>query len=210
MRYFLAALLWAVCLVGPARALDVITFEGLTPGTLITTQLQAQGIHVGQIGPIQCCPPGPGTVLDTAGGTFGVFNFGGSGNRALLYGIVGDTITIDFVNPDGSDRVVDFASLRVGDGDSADESWRVTFKDILDNVLNTSDHTTSAGAIAGGETVSFAAAGIHRIEVLGIGNGSGGGIDDVSFSITATPEPASFALFGVGMLGLGLVRRRRG
>lgn len=210
MRYIVAAFLWIGCLIGSAQALNVIDFEGLSPGTLITTQLQAQGIHVGQVGPIHCCPPGPGTVLDTANGTYGVFNFGGSGNRALLYGIVGDTITVDFVNPDGSDRVVDFASVRVGDGDFADESWRVTFKDILGNVLDSSDHTTFAGAIAGGETVSFAGSGIHRIEVLGIGNGSGGGIDDISFSVTTTPEPASLALLVAGILGMGLVRRRRG
>ncbi len=34
-------------------------------------------------------------------------------------------------------------------------------------------------------------------------------IDGVSFSVDAVPEPASYALVGIGLLGLGFYRRRR-
>ena len=44
---------------------------------------------------------------------------------------------------------------------------------------------------------------------VGINNSLGGFIDNVSLNSVAVSEPASLALFGLGLLGLGAVRRGR-
>lgn len=181
-----------------------IDFESLTRGTVITTQLQPQGVLVSGIDTSLCCQPG--TVIDVSVPDLGVFPFGGSGKQALVYGIPGDQLKFSFVLPSTSAPTTwDTVSLRVGDGDASPESFRVTFRGLGGNVLSAQEFTTSSGPAAGGATVSFfSPLGIQSVEVLGIGSFSGGGVDDLTFT-NAVPEPATLGLMLGGLL---LVARR--
>jgi hypothetical protein len=201
----LAALLG---LLGAQAGATTLDFEALTRGAVITTQLQPMGVLVSGVDTTGCCQPG--RVIDVSLGDLGVLPFGGSGRQALVYGIPGDQLNFSFVLPDSSTPTTwDTVSLRVGDGDASAESFRVTFKGTGGSVLSVQEFTTTSGAVNGGATVSFfSPLGIQRVEVLGIGNFSGGGVDDLSFT-NAVPEPASAALMLGGLLLLSARRRRR-
>jgi hypothetical protein len=181
-----------------------IDFESLSRGTVITSQLQPQGVLVSGIDTTLCCQPGK--VIDVSQVDLGVFPFGGSGIQALVYGIPGDELKFSFVLANTSTPTTwDTVSLRVGDGDASLESFRVTFRGLGGTVLSAQEFTTSSGSVAGGATVSFfSPLGIQSVEVLGIGSFSGGGVDDLTFT-NAVPEPATLGLMLCGLL---LVARR--
>jgi hypothetical protein len=200
----LAPLLGALALQASATTLD---FETLTRGAVITTQLLAQGVLVSGTDNSGCCQPG--RVINTSVGDLGVYNFGGSGQQALVYGIAGDQLNFDFVLPNTSIATSwDSVSLRVGDGDSVPEKFRVTFKGLTGDVLDVQEYITTSGPVNGGATASFSGGGVHRVEVLGLVYASGGGVDDLSFS-SAVPEPASWASLAAGLLLIGTRLRRR-
>jgi len=203
-KHLLALLMGTAALQASATTLD---FESLTRGSVITTQLQAQGVLVSGTDSSGCCQPG--RVINTSVGDLGVYNFGGSGAQALVYGIAGDQLNFDFVLPNTSTATTwDSVSLRVGDGDWAEEKFRVTFKGLAGNVLDVQEFITGSGSVNGGATASFSGGGVHRVEVLGLVYASGGGVDDLSFS-SAVPEPATWATLSAGLLLMGARLRRR-
>lgn len=205
LPHLIVLLASAAALPAGATTLD---FEALPRGTVITTQLQAQGVLVSGIDTSFCCQPG--RVINTTAADLGVFNFGGSGHQALVYGVAGDQLNFDFVLPNTSTPTTwSTVSLRVGDGDFASEKFRVTFKGLGGNVLNVQEFITGAGPVNGGATVSFSGAGVQRVEVLGLVFASGGGVDDLSFS-SPVPEPATAASLLAGLLLVAARRRLRG
>lgn len=192
-----------------AGATTTIDFESLSRGSVITTQLQSQGVIVSGINNTGCC--NPGTVLDVSFADMGVYHFGGSGKQALVYGVATDQLNFDFVLPGTlTPTTWDEVSLRVGDGDAAAEKWRVTFKGLDGGVLSFQDVITTSGPVGGGFTVSYTGGGVHRIEILGLVYGSGGAVDDLTFgNAPAVPEPGTWALMLAGLAGVGAVARRR-
>lgn len=196
-----------IALPGTSHALNtVIDFEGLQRGVQITNQLQEFGVLVSGIDTTGCCQPGK--VLNHTLGDLGVFNFGGSGNQSLVYGIPGDQLNFDFVIPNTTTAtVVQAVSLRVGDGDVASEKFRVTFKGLSGDVLDVQEFITGSGPVNGGVTVSFGGGGIHRVEILGLVYHSGGAVDDLT--ITAVPEPETYALMLAGLACVAAAAKRR-
>lgn len=89
-------------------------------------------------------------------------------------------------------------------------STNVQFRLYLDgNLVHTTDGLTLSG------TPTFLSSGFNgAVDLVEVQVGSGGHwvMDDVQFSAghaTVTPEPASFALVGLGLAALGGVARRR-
>lgn len=178
----------------------IVDFEEFSEYTLITNQLQNKGLLVVGDYNSGLFPPGPGAILDTVNGAYNVRDFGGSGSKALYYGTQPqDSLTLRFVNPDGSPRIADFVSLRIGDGDFLSETFEVTIRDLADSLLYYAQFTTTNGPVGGGVTVSLSLYGIHSINVHGL-HTSGGAVDDIAYHLVETPEPSTGFIFAASIL----------
>ena len=138
---------------------------------------------------------GDGSV-DTAGNAPGSLS-------TMLNTIAGQTYTLSFYlagNPDGGNAVKRL-EVQVG-----------TVNQVF--TFNTTGHTkTSMGWVL--ESVSFVASGNDTLTftsldtlVTGAPSPYGAALDGVSVSTTAIPEPATYAFALLGLIGVGLFRRR--
>jgi hypothetical protein len=135
---------------------------------------------------------------------------GGAGNVGVLVNSVGGegfTLTIDTTKFD-----YDLLSFNYSVSD-AGLSYNVTdvdgksfaaFKDIF---------PSNGQWVWGAETADLAALGKIKSVEFRTGNGAFFGIDNIAFSLTGTtttvPEPASLALVGLALAGMGAASRRR-
>ena len=86
----------------------------------------------------------------------------------------------------------------------------------LDGIIGNADDTvvassTSVGAGVMNLTFTANAGGMYYLSVIGLANGTQGGIYNGAISVTAIPEPESYALMLAGIAAVGfVVMRRRG
>lgn len=154
-------------------------FEDVERGVVVTTEYQSLGLVVSAVNGSGSGFQ-PGLVLDVDQfHDLDVYPFGNSPNQALLYGVVGDTLRLDFVLPDGSPDIADAVQLRVGDGDASGEQFRIDALDVAGSVLFTQTITTWAGPDGGGATFRVCGGDIHALTVTGVGFMSGGAVDDL-------------------------------
>ena len=85
-----------------------------------------------------------------------------------------------------------------------------------DGILYNADDTSIGSSTApGGETINLAVGptmgGNYYLNVTGIGNGEAGGIYTGAISVSAVPEPETYAMMlaGLGAVGFLAARRRR-
>lgn len=197
MRLALAA---AMLLASASAQAAVINFEADSGGGKPNGFVSASGAGV--------------SFSDTLGANLNVSNFGiqGIGTRSL--GVFGDDasrLRMDFDSPANE------LSLVFGNDDSCcstvgDRAWLELYDG--GTLVGTVSVTMNRNDLAD-QTISYAGAAFNNA-LFWYGNASGTPtnlteiVDNVTFNTaTATPEPASLALFGAGLLGLAGLRRRR-
>jgi autotransporter-associated beta strand protein len=178
-----------------SNALDVsnsgsLLLNGQTLGVSTVVNV-GSGAHVGGTGTLK------GDVTIGSGGTLVVGNIGSTNNTLSLSGdvILDAGATVEVTLDTFSRATLDFGA---GGNVTADDAVTLVVTNWVD----------------GGELHIVPATGqmpaIQNWTVLGVGTGAGLTWDNGTYTITAIPEPSTYALFGgVGALALALLRRRR-
>ncbi len=80
-------------------------------------------------------------------------------------------------------------------------------------LFNADDMLLASSVVPSGETISLAfgptMAGSYYLSVMGIGNGTEGGIYTGAISVTAIPEPETYAMMFAGLAVVGFLAARR-
>ena len=103
----------------------------------------------------------------------------------------------------------DFVSFDIGNGGGDTDIFTINAYDIFDNLIST--QVVSGASYADIGTVSINAAGIQRVWAdFDDTNIFGFGFDNLEFNApTSVPEPATLALIGLGLAGIGFARKKK-
>ena len=165
----------------PAGSPIILDFEDLPRETRVVDQYKARGVVFTTV------PTSLGAIADFTLGDHGVEDFGSSGRQAVDVGNAPAVTKAFFVDPaTGEPATTDLVSIRVGDGDSASESFQVSFYDLDGGLLDSQSYTTNAGLITGGVTVRYEGSGIARRRVRALPDQSGFSFDDFTFNPVRT------------------------
>ncbi|MEC8939246.1 MAG: hypothetical protein VX999_05705 [Candidatus Thermoplasmatota archaeon] len=129
-------------------------FDNLSVGTSVTDQYLSQGAlysAVNMDGSVT------GTIGDLVNGTHGISDFGSSSPNAVIVGGLGAAVRIDIIDPDTglAETAARGIEMRLGDGDSGSESFRVEVYDHNGSILHNESFTTYGGAVNGGVNFSY-------------------------------------------------------
>jgi hypothetical protein len=129
-------------------------FDNLSVGTSVTDQYLSQGAlysAVNMDGSVT------GTIGDLVNGTHGISDFGSSSPNAVIVGGLGGAVRIDIIDPDTglAETAARGIEMRLGDGDSGSESFRVEVYDHNGSILHNESFTTYGGAVNGGVNFSY-------------------------------------------------------
>ena len=182
----------------PAFATTITFDEGaLANGTPMTNQWVAYGITFSVINGSLYIGSGSGPGGSDIAGRYAVVqSSGGTGNAVVEFHVPGDASTPVYVN--GSQ-----VSFSLWDTEA---SVTVNAYDLSNGFLGSYDLTALYVNGAGGLTGN-----VHKLVFVDTGN-DGHVFDNLTFPTippTEIPEPGTFALLGLGLIGLGITLRRR-
>lgn len=174
------------------------------PLSVISTGLAAQGVVFGKPG----VSAGVAVISIPANAFSSPNAISGLDAAGQLTLAVAANVYFSFVLPDLTPATTDFLTFKVGDGGGDLDSWTITAFDLADVAIDVQNLSGTAH-----QTYTLAVSGIHRIEIVNTtGTDFGYLVDNLEFNApggAAVPVPASIALLGVGLAGLGAARRRR-
>jgi MYXO-CTERM domain-containing protein len=187
----------------------LIDFNSLSEGTIVSNQFAGVTFAAGTGGLTIPNPAGTtqGFATNTGMGVTST-DLGGLGTPVLVSGMVLHRFNADWLAEDGDPVfVMTFAS-------------NVTSISIDFNGISTIASTgifayaggtqvaSSFAAATGGQTLSISGlVGVTQIAVTPGDFGDWVGVDNINYTVSTVPEPASFAVLGLG--ALALIRRRR-
>ena len=131
-------------------------FDNLSVGTNVTDQYLSQGALYSVENPDSGCQC-TGTIGDLVNGTFGISDFGSSLPNTVIVGGIGAAVRIDIIDPNSglAETAARGIEMRLGDGDSGSESFRVEVYDHNGSILHNESFTTYGGAVNGGVNFSY-------------------------------------------------------
>ena len=144
----------AITFVEYASNISYLTdFDNLSVGTSVTDQYLSQGALYSVVlgGPVA------GIIGDLVNGTHGISDFGSSLPNAVIVGGIQHAVRIDIIDPDTglAETAARGIEMRLGDGDSGSESFRVEVYDHNGSILHNESFTTYGGAVNGGVNFSY-------------------------------------------------------
>jgi len=173
----------------------IITFEGLPLGAF-TNLVVAPGVSINGT---DCCGS-PQTIQNSAVGTPDrLFGYNTTSGGSQFVSLFGGSVTFTFANP-----IEDFGFYYSGvqlDGET------ITFNDGAPQSINIPN--PGSGVLFIGFTDFGNPITSLTINVQVANTGDIVGIDDVRFSVAQVPEPATLALAGLALAGLGFSRRKQ-
>ena len=206
-----AAIAAGLCFVAAQASAVTITFDDLAEGTTLSNQYAALGATFvpnafsGAGGPSgeDWASNTDMTIVSSTGSDVGGLGAPSLVSGNLLHGFNGwldedgdASFAINFANPVNS-VAMDFAGV----------------SEPADVTLLAYNGNTLLGSVAGTGTVSqfslsFAAASITSVRVTPGSYFDWVGVDNISFNVAAVPEPATYAMMGLGVAALLTWRRR--
>ena len=145
----------------------------------------------------------PGATINGIGATMTICT--GCGGGGGSFGDVGQSLQ----NASGSPMVFDIVFTELVSawgirGGAFNNNWTYTTYDALDNVI---ESWVVSNSCCGGFFDGSNGGGIARASLNGFGDWVV--FDDLQFVTQSVPEPGTLALFGIGLFGMGLARRKK-